>query len=57
MTQEELAIKAQLTVSTISRIERGNSSPRPNTVRSLAAALNVAPEDLLAIVQSGQLPL
>ncbi len=57
MTQEELAIKAQLTVSTISRIERGNSSPRPNTVRSLAVALNVAPEDLLAIVQSGQLPL
>jgi XRE family transcriptional regulator, regulator of sulfur utilization len=46
LTQEDLADKAGVTVRTIQRIENGSTSPRPYTVRTIAKALETAPEDL-----------
>ncbi len=46
MTQEELAAATDLTQSTISRLEKGGRLPRPKTLRRLAEALGVEPEDL-----------
>ena len=45
--QEELAEKAGVSRATISDIECGRRPfPNPNTIRALASALGVAPEDL-----------
>jgi transcriptional regulator with XRE-family HTH domain len=41
-TQEKLALEARVTVSTLSRIERGLTSPRWATVTKLANAMNVS---------------
>jgi len=46
MTQEELAAATDLTQSTISRLEKGGRLPRPKTLRRLAEALGVEPEEL-----------
>jgi transcriptional regulator with XRE-family HTH domain len=46
LTQEDLADLAGVTVRTIQRIENGNTSPRPYTLRALAKALGTAPESL-----------
>ena len=46
LTQNELAQKAGVDRSTISRLETDAESAFPTTVRKLAAALDVAPEDL-----------
>jgi len=48
LTQRELAAKAGVTYVQISRIERGKVEPYPSTIRKLAAALGVAPSDLMA---------
>ncbi len=49
LTQEELAFKANLSVSTIVKIERRGSWPsRPNTRCKLAVALGLNAADLLA---------
>lgn len=45
LTQQELADKAGLTRSTVARIE-GGEEPFPTTIRKLAGALGVRPEDL-----------
>jgi len=47
MTQDELAAKSGITQTTISAIEMGKQSPRVTTVRRLAAALGVEPEELV----------
>ncbi len=47
LTQRELAAKAGMTVSTVNRIENGLQRPRISTVRKLAEALGVAPEELI----------
>ena len=47
VTQEELAERAGITVSTLSRLENGLQRPRISTVRKLAEALGVAPEELV----------
>lgn len=47
LTQRELAAIAGVTYVQISRIERGEADPYPTTVRKLAAALKVAPTDLM----------
>ena len=47
MTQTELAERAGLTLSTISRLENGLQRPRISTARVLAEALGVQPEDLI----------
>ncbi|HEX9240847.1 MAG TPA: helix-turn-helix transcriptional regulator [Anaeromyxobacter sp.] len=48
LSQEALAWKAQLSVSYISMLERGQRSPPLNTIELLAKALAVAPTHLLA---------
>jgi transcriptional regulator with XRE-family HTH domain len=47
LTQEELAEKAGITVTALSRIERNSAEPRAKTRRKLADALDVKPRDLL----------
>ncbi len=47
LTQEELAHKAGITRTALARIESGAAEPRPSTVRRLAEALGVEPEQLM----------
>jgi transcriptional regulator with XRE-family HTH domain len=47
MTLEELARKSGVSDRSIAAIERGDSGARPETIRCLAKALGVAPEELL----------
>lgn len=46
LTQAELAERASTTAETVGKIELGYREPRPTTTRALAAALEVAVEDL-----------
>ncbi len=48
LSQRELAAQAKLSVTTVNRIETGQRKPMPRTVRKLAEALGVTPEELLA---------
>ena len=48
ITQEALAFKADVTIATTSRIERGETEPKWGTVRRLAAALDVTVGELAA---------
>ncbi|MFC2021730.1 helix-turn-helix domain-containing protein [Chloroflexota bacterium] len=48
LSQRELAVQAKLSVTTVNRIETGQRRPMPRTVRKLAEALGVTPEELLA---------
>ena len=45
--QEELAEKAEITPTALSRIERNEAEPRPKTLRKLAEALGVSPAELI----------
>jgi transcriptional regulator with XRE-family HTH domain len=47
LTQQQLAEKAGLHRVTIARLEGGRDQPVPTTVRKLADALGVAPEELM----------
>ncbi len=47
LTQEELAGRAGITATALSRIERNEAEPRPSTIRKLAAALGVEPRELI----------
>lgn len=47
MSQEELAGESLLSLRTIQRIESGQTSPRGDTLKRLAAALKVPVEDLV----------
>jgi len=47
LTQKELADKSGVGVTTIIRIERNQVEPQGSTIRKLAAALSVAPEELV----------
>ena len=47
LTQEELADRAGITPTALSRIERNEAEPRPSTLRKLAAALGVEPRELI----------
>jgi transcriptional regulator with XRE-family HTH domain len=47
LTQRQLASSAGLTLSTITRIERGLARPHPTTVHKLAVALGVGVEQIL----------
>ncbi len=48
MTQEELAKLSGTTEATISRLETGQHEARISTVRRLAAALGITPQELIA---------
>ncbi len=47
LTQGQLANAAGLTLSTITRIERGITRPHPTTIHKLAVALSVSIEEIL----------
>ena len=47
MTQKELAESAGVTQVTVSRLERFEHAPTPRTVRILAMALKVDPDQLM----------
>ena len=47
LTQKELADKSGVGVTTIIRIERNQVEPQGSTIRKLASALSVAPEELV----------
>jgi transcriptional regulator with XRE-family HTH domain len=47
LTQEELAEHSGVGVATIIRAERNQVEPRGSTIRKLAEALNVEPEELV----------
>ena len=48
LSQRELVARAKLSVTTVNRIETGQRKPMPSTVRKLAEALGVTPEELLS---------
>ncbi len=47
MTQEQLAERSGIAVSTVIRIERNQVEPRGGTIRKLAEALGVPPYELV----------
>lgn len=47
LTQVELAERIGVSVGTINRIERGVHRPRLSTIRRLAEALDLSPDDLV----------
>jgi len=47
LTVRELAEKASITPTTLSSIETGKHSPRPATIRKIAAALGIQPTELV----------
>ena len=47
MTQEQLAERSSVAVSTIIRIERNQVEPHGSTIRKLAEALGVDPHELV----------
>jgi len=47
LTQKQLADKSGVGVTTIIRIERNQVEPHGRTIRRLAEALSVAPEELV----------
>jgi|WetSurMetagenome_2_1015567.scaffolds.fasta_scaffold738589_2 transcriptional regulator with XRE-family HTH domain len=46
LSQEDLAKKSEMTTCTINRLENGKHKPRFATIRKLAKALDIAPEDI-----------
>ncbi|MFI5009562.1 MAG: helix-turn-helix domain-containing protein [Solirubrobacterales bacterium] len=51
LTQEGLAFKAHVTISALSRIERGLSNPVWTTLVRLAEALDISPAVLIAMAE------
>lgn len=47
LSQQDLADAAKLSRVAVVRIENGDTSPRPATVRRLAQVLNVEPAELM----------
>ena len=48
LTQRELAAKAGVTQATVHRIESGAARARISTIRKLAEALGIAPQELIS---------
>jgi transcriptional regulator with XRE-family HTH domain len=46
LTQEQLAVAADVSTSTVYHIEAGKVQPRPSIVRRIARALGVSPEEI-----------
>ena len=47
LSQRDLASLAHINTATINRIETGQHKPQPGTIRKIALALQVPPEELL----------
>ena len=56
MTQREVAERADITVTALSRIENGRVRPSLRTIRSLASAFQLSPQEMRQVIASGQLP-
>ena len=52
LTQEELAEAASINLRTLQRIEQGKTEPRGQTLRLIAEALDLSPDDLLGLIQT-----
>jgi transcriptional regulator with XRE-family HTH domain len=48
ITQEALAFSAEVTIATLSRIERGVTNPAWPTLKKIAHALDITPVELIA---------
>ncbi len=48
LTMEALARRADVSLSTVARIEGGHNEPRLDVLRKLAVALNVSIDELVA---------
>jgi transcriptional regulator with XRE-family HTH domain len=48
LSQRDLAALASLSVTTVNRIETGQQKAMPKTVRKLAGALRITPQELLS---------
>ncbi len=53
LSQRELAEKVGMSTGQINRIENGIHQPRFSTIRKLAVALSVSPEELVAWEEQG----
>jgi transcriptional regulator with XRE-family HTH domain len=53
LTQAELTQKAGLTPAAVARIERNEAEPRMTTLRKLAEALGIEPQELVRGVDNG----
>ncbi len=53
MTQEAMALKAHVTLSALSRIERGVASPAYSTLMKLADALEIPLSELFNAAEDG----
>jgi len=47
LTQEQLAERSGVGIATIVRVERNQVEPRGSTIRKLAEALSIEPEELV----------
>jgi transcriptional regulator with XRE-family HTH domain len=58
ITQESLAFQAEVTIATLSRIERGVTNPAWPTLRKIANALAITPVELITAAEDarGQTP-
>jgi len=54
MTQEELALSSGVGIATLSRIEMGKVKPSLRTIRALAKALDMSPEEMRELLLSDQ---
>lgn len=54
LNQRELATKARMTPATLSRIEAGLQEPYTSTIRKLAKALGVRPDQLMGPLEEDE---
>lgn len=54
ITQEALAFSAEVTIATLSRIERGVTNPAWPTLQKIASALNITPVALIAAAEDAR---
>ncbi len=57
LTQREVAERAGLTITTLSRIENEKVIPTFRTIRNLAAVFDISPQEMRDILVGNQLPL
>jgi transcriptional regulator with XRE-family HTH domain len=54
ITQEAMAFKAEVTIATLSRVERGVTNPAWPTLVKIADALDITPVELVAAVEAAR---
>ncbi|MCA9878274.1 MAG: helix-turn-helix transcriptional regulator [Thermomicrobiales bacterium] len=54
LTLRGLSEKSGVAFATLQRIESGKQEPRPSTLRQILHALEVAPEDVLAVEEDDE---